>query len=349
MKRIIITLIAYTFVSAPLQAMERPQKPTLAKEEDPFEGTSLSANEKILFAASASGDLKTAKTLLVKETVSANIRDKAGNTPLHYAAGLPMAMVLVNNGADINAQNDDGLAPLHIHTVLGHLPIIDYLLGKGAKANIADNNKVTPLMLATMISYFENPEKAVAAGTALTIPVGGAAVVGGIAGYRAIKAAQMVFGFRNYALAASPAVGGASTAIATAAAIAYVIAEVDIATRNSIVKNLIVAGKADPNAQDTDGNTPLHYLASGPVLQPANRHGGLIMAENLMARGADKKIENNDGQTPYDIAVENNRTNLLPILATQAKGLAKDIGTTVKAKAKKAQAKVQEAKKRFER
>ncbi|MEM3549213.1 MAG: ankyrin repeat domain-containing protein [Thermofilum sp.] len=50
----------------------------------------------------------------------------------------------------------------------------------------------------------------------------------------------------------------------------------------------------DPNLQDWDGDTALHY---------ACREGDIEMVELLLRHGADPDIENNDGETPLAIAV----------------------------------------------
>ncbi|MCI4407753.1 MAG: ankyrin repeat domain-containing protein [Thermofilum sp.] len=50
----------------------------------------------------------------------------------------------------------------------------------------------------------------------------------------------------------------------------------------------------DPNLQDWDGNTALHY---------ACQEGDVEMVELLLRHGADPDIENNDGETPLTIAI----------------------------------------------
>ncbi len=50
----------------------------------------------------------------------------------------------------------------------------------------------------------------------------------------------------------------------------------------------------DPNLQDADGETALHY---------ACREGDIEMVELLLRHGADPDIENNEGETPLAIAI----------------------------------------------
>jgi len=50
----------------------------------------------------------------------------------------------------------------------------------------------------------------------------------------------------------------------------------------------------DPNLQDWDGDTALHY---------ACREGDIEMVELLLRHGADPDIENNEGETPLAVAI----------------------------------------------
>ncbi|KAH7698292.1 Ankyrin repeat, partial [Aphelenchoides avenae] len=75
-----------------------------------------------------------------------------GQTPLHYACSknqLAIAKLLVENGADVNAQDKYGAAPLHRAAGQGHLDVVNFLAHQaGVRIDIPDREGNTPLHLA---------------------------------------------------------------------------------------------------------------------------------------------------------------------------------------------------------
>jgi len=65
--------------------------------------------------------------------------------------------------------------------------------------------------------------------------------------------------------------------------------------KQEIAKYSIVRGKANVNAFDINGNTPMHYFSM---------KGDLNMIQYLVNKGADIHQENNTGKTPLDILRE---------------------------------------------
>jgi ankyrin repeat protein len=59
------------------------------------------------------------------------------------------------------------------------------------------------------------------------------------------------------------------------------------------IANLLVAKHCAVNAQDADGNTPLHLMA---------QKGNVELAYFLVTSGADPKIKNRKGKTPEEEA-----------------------------------------------
>lgn len=94
--------------------------------------------------------------LLNKGFFNANTAFKNGNYPLHITASSyepidsKIVLLLLEKGAYIDAQNDNGDTPLHIAARLPEveIPIVQLLLNNSANAQITNYKKETPLNLA---------------------------------------------------------------------------------------------------------------------------------------------------------------------------------------------------------
>lgn len=82
----------------------------------------------------------------------------AGLYPLHYAVSVnnkEMVNLLIDKGASINAQSNDGSTSLHVASVLGYKEIVELLINRGADVNAKDNRDRTPLHLASQGGHIE--------------------------------------------------------------------------------------------------------------------------------------------------------------------------------------------------
>ena len=52
---------------------------------------------------------------------------------------------LVENGADVNASDDDSWTPLHVASANGYFEITKYFVENGADVNALNNDRQTPL------------------------------------------------------------------------------------------------------------------------------------------------------------------------------------------------------------
>lgn len=91
--------------------------------------------------------------LLLDWGVSANVRDRRRNTPLHDAASsacpsLFCIDLLVARGARLDAKNRDSMSPLCVAALYGQFAAVRVLLGYGADRWLTDNRKMTALDIA---------------------------------------------------------------------------------------------------------------------------------------------------------------------------------------------------------
>jgi ankyrin repeat protein len=104
------------------------------------------------FDANAGPNLTVLTYLLSQKGVNGNIKDKYGETLLHYACkrinSLPLdvfKVLIETHGADINARNKDNHTPIHLafhgfhRSHGGHIAVLAYLLSQnGVNSNIKD-------------------------------------------------------------------------------------------------------------------------------------------------------------------------------------------------------------------
>ncbi|XP_044585354.1 putative ankyrin repeat protein RF_0381 [Cotesia glomerata] len=105
---------------------------------------------------------KIAKLLLTNHNNVFSTSDPRLNPLLHYAVkigNLSIVKLLLERGADINAEESNGVTVLHVAVSHQHLSIVQWLLRKGAlanlKCNLPDRAGYTPLHLACEITNCE--------------------------------------------------------------------------------------------------------------------------------------------------------------------------------------------------
>ena len=78
--------------------------------------------------------------------------DDFDDTPLHWAVRLGQeaaAKVLMEAGAELNAQNNGDKTPLHFASRRGHITLVQELLAAGASTSLVDVEGETPLHMAS--------------------------------------------------------------------------------------------------------------------------------------------------------------------------------------------------------
>ena len=97
--------------------------------------------------------LPDATRLLLEHGADINAQNKDGRTPLHVAAEngrVEVVRVLHEHGANIGAEDDAGRTPLHLAASYGSVQTVHVLLEYGANIGANDNEGRTPLHLAVV-------------------------------------------------------------------------------------------------------------------------------------------------------------------------------------------------------
>ena len=119
-----------------------PQCETLEAENDD--------KERPLHIACQSGNVAIVR-LLVNKNCQINIKDKCGNTPLHYARSFEIFSLLATHPQceTLETENDDMERPLHIACQSGSIDIVQHLVVQmQCDINIFDKSRNTPLHYA---------------------------------------------------------------------------------------------------------------------------------------------------------------------------------------------------------
>ncbi|NXG80335.1 MYPT2 phosphatase, partial [Baryphthengus martii] len=189
---------------------------------------------------------------------------------------LDMVKFLVENGADVNQQDNEGWTPLHAVASCGYLNIAEYLISHGANVAAVNSEGDVPSDIAEEAAMKDLLlEQVKKQGADLDLA-------------RKEEEQQMLQDARQWLNSGriedikQPRTG--ATALHVAAAKGY-----------SEVMRLLIQAGFNLNVQDNDGWTPLHAAAHWGVKEACS-----ILAEAL----CDMDIRNKLGQTPFDVADE---------------------------------------------
>jgi ankyrin repeat protein len=211
--------------------------------------------------------------------------------------------LLLANKADVNARDNNGDTPLYNAASRGHKDVTELLLAHKAEVNAENNDGDTSLYAAAMYG-----RKAIAE---LLRQHGGVdtssaarKIQDGAKSFDLAKVQALLKG--NPGLVFSKDGQEGMTPLHAAATM----------SGNKDVVECLLANKADVNAKDNVGRTPLHVAAW---------RGAVDVAETLLAHGAEINAKDNKGQTPLHLAAEMDHEQVAELLlANKAEANAKD-------------------------
>ncbi len=257
--------------------------------------------------------------------------ENSGYTPLHAAAGmgrLDNVEVLLNNGADVNATNDDGETPMHYAASEGRTDIVQALIAAGAdKEAKNEDGKTAADLLAEKIEKDREDGKDVAAleetlktlrsaeaeGTTVNSNASGAERTGPgdkpaeqpttATGDKPAEQPEPIQTDPNAASTASPDALGKELA-------GLLVKKAEERTEDDNKRIAELMNKNHPtqinlNVKDDSGRTPMHLAAL---------HGRTDIVQALIKAGADKDATNNSGETPMHYAAREGRTDIVQAL-----------------------------------
>jgi ankyrin repeat protein len=110
------------------------------------------------YLATSFNHVHVVKLLIKHDARQLSIPNREGWTPLHKACDIGLAEmvnVLLDLGAEANAQDYKGLTPLHLASRKAHFEVVQILTKAGANIHATDKNRLTPLDFSTMSGHVE--------------------------------------------------------------------------------------------------------------------------------------------------------------------------------------------------
>ena len=217
--------------------------------EQKLSGTCLHRAASLQFSSNNVEFSPLAAGFLIERGAKVGARDVWGKTPLHRAAyrcNIPVIELLLANGADINARDNEGLVPLH-EVGFGAsrddtIEAFAFMVAAGADIRVKSYKQITPLHLAALRAQ--------------------PGLVGWLLEHGADANARDAFGRTPLHFATLPGLLICEDPFEIAGTLESQEFPSMRAARTLV---RLVKDGADPNAKDSQGNAPLHYLLVSSV------------------------------------------------------------------------------------
>ena len=232
--------------------------------------------------------------LLLADGANVNARDEDGFTPLHVAAlfgKMASVQALLAGGADVNAQTEDGVTPLHQAMLFGNMASVQALLAGGADVNVRDKDGATPLHVAAALGNAAAIRALLAGGADVNARGEDGVTPLHTAVFRKTLLAMLeadADGSRNELSRVLSKETGLNTLNENDREIFAAFLKSGADDLTDTVRALL-AGGANVDARDDDGTTPLHLAATS---------GDAAAIRALLTGGANVNARDKDGFTP---------------------------------------------------
>lgn len=234
-------------------------------------------------------------SILVDNGAEINATDSIGRTPLHNAVtwdNLEIVRLLINYGVDTEIQDKSGQSALHLAALYGYNSILKELIKSNVFVNARDNIGRTALFLAAENDREESVRLLIAGDSVLDARDN----KGRTALYAAIRNSS-----ENAARALIES-GSDMYALDSSGETPF---DLLMNVERSVAEKLLSSSRI-VNLRNNEGNTALHLA----VLADADPR----FVKLLLNKGADKRANNADRKTPYDLALARKNTELVELL-----------------------------------